>query len=107
MRNRDCANCTKRRVLDPLPVYLVLTGKHGHPSTEPLLKLQTLQDPVARTVSSHNMEYAANGRCYGDTCHRYYPHLLEEFRNNRDFNFTTPSHMEKLKGKCNFNDKVC
>lgn len=68
-----------------------------------------MQDPVARTVSSHNMEYHANGRCYGDTCHRIYPPLLQEFRNNRDFNFTLPPHMANLTTRpvgCNFNELV-
>ena len=61
-----------------------------------------VQDPVARTVSSHNMLYNAKVNCYGSSCRRPTLPLLQEFRKHRDLDFDWP---EDLSG-CNFNEKL-
>jgi hypothetical protein len=62
-----------------------------------------VQDPVARTVSSHNMMYQDSTRCWGKVCSEQPDPLLEEFRKHRDLQFKWP---EDLTG-CNFNKEVC
>lgn len=61
-----------------------------------------MQDPVARTVSSHNMMYTQAHRCAGKVCSVDTAPLLQEFRKDRDLNFKWP---EDLTG-CNFDSVV-
>lgn len=73
------------------------------------LLMRCVQDPVARTVSSHNMEIEAqksSKKCWGRgtnrVCRREMLPLLQEFRSQRDLDFDWP---EDLSG-CNFNETV-